>query len=134
MNIIIFDNFRNDEVPEINLNVYNSATKKVVYTCTMQFTGEQFVCHRVYNGKMIGSTLGHSFPVKYANLHVNNFTKPETIDIMKNAIACCVLQTVTVIRDLEKIFVDDVNIFPNIFAAKKKEIDKFIEDCYFMIS
>jgi hypothetical protein len=133
MNMLIMENFRNVEVPEIDVNVYNTSNKKIVYTAVMQFNGEQFVCHRVYDEKMIESTLGHSFTVNFAEL-AKQVEKPEIISLMKNAIACCILQSVTVIKDLEKIFVDDINIFPNFFAVKKRDIDKFIEDCYFMIS
>lgn len=133
MNMLIMENFRKEELPEIDVSVYNSSNKKIVYTCTMQFTGEQFICHRIYDGRVIDSTLGQSFAVNFMKLS-KQVEKPEVINIMKNAIACCILQSSTNIKDLEKVFVDDINVFPNFFSVKKRDIDKFIEDCYFMIS
>lgn len=134
MNMLIMENFRNDEVPEIDVNIHNSKSNKNVYHCTMQFTGEQFICHRVYNGVVINSTLGHSYSIDYSMLSKKGVDKQTIIHIMKDAIVCCILNTSTVIRDLEMVFTDFIYITPNPFAMKKKDIDKFIEDCYFMIS
>ena len=136
MNMLVMENFRNDEVPEIDVNIYNSKSNKnkTVYNCTMQFTGEQFICHRVYNGVVINSTLGHSYSINYSMLLKKGVDKQTIINIMKDAIICCILNTSTVIRDLEMVFTDFIYIAPNPFAMKKKDIDKFIEDCYFMIS
>ena len=136
MNMLVMENFRNDEVPEIDVNIYNSKSNKnkTVYHCTMQFTGEQFICHRVYNGVVINSTLGHSYSINYSMLLKKGVDKQTIINIMKDAIICCILNTSTVIRDLEMVFTDFIYIAPNPFAMKKKDIDKFIEDCYLMIS
>ena len=134
MNMLVMENFRNDEIPEIDVNIYNNSNKKAVYHCTMQFTGEQFICHRVYNGVVINSTLGHSYSIEYAELSKKGVNKQAIINMMRNAIVCCILNTSTVIRDLEMIFTEFIYIAPNPFSCKKKDIDKFIEDCYFMIS
>ena len=145
MNMLIVNNLnRSGDLPEIEVNIYNEKKREIVYSSTMQFSGTCFLCFRKYNGTVTCSAIGKSPNIDYMDLVNKGVDKATIIGIMKGAITysiCNMIITAKVFdKDIhgepihEMVFTDFIYIAPNPFAMKKKDIDKFIEDCYFMIS
>ena len=139
MNMLIVNNLnRSGDLPEIEVNIYNEKKREIVYSSTMQFSGTCFLCFRKYNGTVTCSAIGKSPNIDYMDLANKGVDKTTIIGIMKGAIIysiCNMIITAKVFdKDIhgESIHVEDMNIFPN--TEKLRDIDKFIEDCYFMIS
>lgn len=139
MNMLIVNNLnRSGDLPEIEVNIYNEKKREIVYSSTMQFSGTCFLCFRKYNETVTCSAIGKSPNIDYMDLVNKGVDKATIIGIMKGAITysiCNMIITAKVFdKDIhgEPIHVEDMNIFPN--TEKEREIDKFIEDCYFMIS
>lgn len=139
MNMLIVNNInRSGDLPEIGVNIYNEKKREIVYSSSMQFSGTCFLCFRKYNGTVTCSTIGKSPNIDYMDLAEKGVDKATIIGIMKGAITysiCNMIITAKVFdKDIhgEPIHVEDMNIFPN--TEKLRDIDKFIDDCYFMIS
>lgn len=138
MNILIVQNLKRDgDLPEIEVNIYNEKKKENVYSTNMQFNGMKFTCFRKYNGVETCSNIGNSHYIDFVNLVKKGVDKPTIVSIMQGEISYCILDLVERAKldkddNKDSVHVETINIFPH--ALEAREIDKFIEDCYFMIS
>lgn len=130
---LILTNFRKGETPEIDMDMYENTNKEMIYHSVIEFTGKDFVCYRTYNGNVTATVLGESFEIDYSKI-AKDCDKPTIINMMRNAIECCILQAESIIMSLE---------YPkcviSIYARYNLlcdggDIDKFLEECYFMVS
>jgi len=139
MNMLLIQNLKRDgDLPEIEVNIYTDGRKEVIYSTNMQFDGMKFTCFRKYNGTIeTCSNIGNSHYINFADLVKKGVNKPTIVSIMQGEISYCILDLIERSKmdrdkDDKMVHVESINIFPHMYGTS--EVDKFIEDCYFMIS